>query len=81
MHAWGVRNRVIFDAGKEHFNVIHTRNGEGDSFKLLGCVTDCKLEMRMQIDHVLNKACAGIVAMLRTRDKSDCKGCVGCVRL
>ena len=32
-------------------------------------MTDCKLEMRMQIDHVLNKARPRIIAMLRTRDK------------
>ncbi len=63
----GNRNRVIFNAGKEHFEIIHPRHGEGEDFKLLGCLMDVTLTMESGIDHTLAKARAKINAMIRTR--------------
>ena len=38
VHAWGRVNRVAFDPSKEHVVILHPIRGEGDPFKLLGCV-------------------------------------------
>ena len=67
VHAWGRRNRVAFDAGKEHLVIIHPLLGEGDDFKLLGCLFDCKLTMRQAIEKILSQARPKISAILRTR--------------
>ena len=67
VHAWGRRNRVAFDAGKEHLVIIHPLLGEGDDFKLLGCLFDCKLIMRQAIEKILSQARPKISAILRTR--------------
>ena len=42
VHQWGKVNRVTFDAGKKYIIVIHPVQGEGDPFKLLGSLVDCK---------------------------------------
>ena len=43
VHKWGRTNRVAFDPSKEHVVIIHPILGEGDPFKLLGLLVDCKL--------------------------------------
>ena len=70
-HKWGRMNRVTFDAGKEHFNILHPRGGEGDEFKLLGCVGDNKLSITSAIDAILKRTRLKIRAMLRTRGHYD----------
>ena len=67
VHRWGNRNRVVFDAGKEHLAIIHPSRGFGNSFKLLGCMIDVKLHMDEAIDLVVAQARPKIKAMLRTR--------------
>ena len=46
VHAWGVQNRVCFDAGKAHMLILHRTSPVGSSFKLLGVVIDPKLVMQ-----------------------------------
>ena len=50
VHKWGRQNRVAFDASKEHLVVLHPVHGEGDHFKLLGTLVDCKLLMNPAIE-------------------------------
>ena len=56
VHKWGRVNRVAFDADKEHLILIHPIYAAGDPFKLLGCMTDCKLTMDVEIERMLAKA-------------------------
>ena len=67
VHKWGSRNRVAFDATKEHIIIIHPVSGEGEPVKQLGCLIDMKLTMVQAIDHIVNVARPKIKAMLRTR--------------
>jgi len=66
-HAWGERNQVSFDAGKEHLVIIHPRAALGDDFKMLGTVFDCRLRMQVCIEGVLAKARPKMRAILRLR--------------
>ena len=68
-HSWGKRNRVLFDPSKEHFRVIHTSDGEGEPFKMLGCLFDTRLFMHAQVDQILNRVRPRVVSLLRTRNK------------
>ena len=67
VHKWGVRNRVTFDAAKEYIVVVHPADGEGDDFKLLGCVIDVHLRMDQAIESLLARARPKIQALLRTK--------------
>ena len=74
VHRWGFRNRVEFDAQKEHIIVLHPTSGEGDAFKLLGCLLDAKLNMEALIDQTVAACRPKAKALLRTRayyDTSD----------
>ena len=71
VHKWGRRNRVKFDAQKEHIIIIHPIQADGDSFKLLGCLVDCKLLMDQAIEEILAQARPKIRAILRTRAYYD----------
>ena len=53
VHQWGYQNRVEFDGTKEHFVIVHPTRGEGDPFKLLGLVFDCKLRMDEAVDAII----------------------------
>ena len=66
-HAWGLRNQVEFDPGKESMKIIHPSLGLGDDFKLLGTLFDCKLSMQPCIDKLLSKMTSMIRALLRLR--------------
>jgi len=67
VHSWGRRNRVTFDASKEHIVIIHPLHGWGDTFKLLGCLIDVKLLMNEAIDNIVSHARPKMNALLRTR--------------
>ena len=69
VHKWGRSNRVQFDESKEHYAILHPFHGEGDTFKLLGNLIDCKLCMEAAISHILSTNRPKITAMLRLRGK------------
>ena len=52
-HAWGVRNQVEFDPGKEYVKILHPSLGLGEEFKLLGTLFDVALSMTSCIDAIL----------------------------
>ena len=63
--------RVKFDAQKEHIIIIHPIQADGDAFKLLGCLIDCKLLMDQAIEEILLQARPKVRAILRTRAYYD----------
>ena len=67
VHAWGIKNRVLFDADKEHIIVMHPSDYHSESFKLLGCMVDLDLRMHTCIDQRLTKILFKSTAILRTR--------------
>ena len=67
VHAWGRVNRVAFDPSKEHVVILHPIRGEGDPFKLLGCLVDCKLVMDQAIEKILAQVRPKRQAILRTK--------------
>ena len=67
VHAWGKINRVTFDAGKEHIVILHPSQGDGDPFKLLGCLVDCKLTMKQAVEALLSQIRPKVRAIVRTR--------------
>ena len=67
VHRWGKVNRAVFDADKEHIIVLHPLQGEGEPFKLLGCLVDCKLIMQNAVDKMLTQIRPKVKAILRTR--------------
>jgi hypothetical protein len=71
VHQWGRNHRVVFDASKEHLQIIHPIYGEGDDFKLLGCIVDVKLVMLNAIQDLLAQARPKVKAILRTRSHYD----------
>jgi len=66
-HKWGRKNRVTFDAQKEHIVILHPSRGLGDPFKLLGLLMDADLRMHSAIDQLLGKVRPKVTAILRTR--------------
>ena len=66
-HKWGRKNRVSFDALKEHIVILHPSKGHGDPFKLPGLMMDTDLRMHSAIDLLLGKVRSQITAILRTR--------------
>ena len=58
---------MVFDTEKEHIVILHPRHGEGDPFKLLGCLVDCKLTMQQAIDQLLSQIRPKVKAIVRTR--------------
>ena len=67
VHAWGRVNRVAFDPTKEHVVILHPIRVEGDPFKLLGCLVDCKLVMDQAIDKILSQVRPKRQSILRTK--------------
>ena len=55
VHDWGRKNRVLFDAGKEHLVVVHPLHAQGEAFKLLGLMVDCKLVMNQAIEKCVSQ--------------------------
>ena len=66
-HAWGRRNQVEFDPGKEFIKIIHPTLSRGDDFKLLGTLFDCALTMLPCIEKLLAKIRPKVRALLRLR--------------
>ena len=64
-HRWGVKNQVSFDPSKETFKVLHPTHGEGEPFKLLGTLLDCKLKMVPCIEKLFSKVRPKIRALRR----------------
>ena len=58
---------MAFDNKKEHINILHPIHGQGDSFKLLGCPVDVKLNMSEAVDYIVGRARPKIKALLRSR--------------
>ena len=73
VHKWGRANRVAFDATKEHAVIIHPLSAEGDPFKLLGLLVDCKLIMLPAVEKILSQIKPKIRAILRTKKYYDNK--------
>ena len=67
VHTWGRKNRVGFDASKEHILVLHPSSPHGAAFKLLGLMTDPDLRMHSAIDQLLSRIRPKVTAILRTR--------------
>jgi len=67
VHKWGRTNRAVFDPGKKHTRITHPQFAEGDPFKLLGLMVDCKLVMDQAIEKVLAQIRPKVKALLRTR--------------
>ena len=67
VHSWGRRNRVIFDAEKEHLNIIHPVHGDCRNYKFLVCLVDVKLSMESPIHQVACEVRPKIKALMRSR--------------
>ena len=74
VHAWGRRNRVSFDAGKEHILILHPRDGCGEPCKYLGCMLDCFLVMDKAVDNIMSWARPKVKALLRTKGQYNVSG-------
>lgn len=66
-HDWSARIRIRFDPSKEYFKILHPTLGEGEDFKLLGPLLDCKLSLQACIENFLSKIRPNIRALLRLR--------------
>ena len=73
VHAWGRANRVIFDSTKEHSIILHSIQGEGEPFKMLGLLVDCKLIMLQAVEKLLSQVRPKVQAILRTKKFYDTK--------
>ena len=67
VHAWGVRNRVSFDSGKEEFCILDANCGHGGAFRLLGPIVDPKLRMHKCVDKIYKRIKPKARRMLRAR--------------
>ena len=76
VHGWGIQNRVAFDRGKEHFCILHRRDFEGATFKLLGVLVDPKLNMGDEVDRIKREASPNVSAILASRWHYDERGLV-----
>ena len=73
VHEWGSQERVIFDAAKEHFCILHRSDPHGDVFKLLGTMIDPKLVMEDEAKRIRKKARPKVKALLGTTGYYDVK--------
>ena len=64
---------MTFDLAKEHVIIMHPIQGEGDPFKLLGCMMDCKLWMQHATNTIIAQMRPKVTAILRTRFHYDGK--------
>ena len=51
--------------------IIHPFHAQGDAFKLLGCLVDPKLLMKLAIEKILAQIRPKVTALLRTRAHYD----------
>ena len=74
VHSWGEENRVLFDAGKEAFEILEWRPAVNKSFRVLGTIYGSALNMEDEISARVGKAKPKVIAILRCRqyyDKED----------
>ena len=74
VHSWGEENQVLFDAGKEAFEILEWRPAVNKSFRVLGTIFDSALNMEDEISARVGKAKPKVTAILRCRqyyDKED----------
>jgi hypothetical protein len=67
IHDWGNSNRVKFEPTKEEMRILHPERGEGNEFRLLGCIYDTRLTMEAAIDSITKKVRPKFKSLLRTR--------------
>ena len=66
VHAWGLRNRAVFDRKKEYFAILDLTNPTGEDFRLLGTNFDGKMTMTANIEKMAGKARSKVAAMIRS---------------
>ena len=71
VHEWGRGNRVLFDAGKESFHILHRGRSEGANFIILGTEFDVNLNMHDAAHSVSTEAGWRLKTLLRTRRYHD----------
>ena len=71
VHEWGRRHRICFDSTKEGFCIIHPRSGSGSTFRLLGLMIDCALDMQEAVSATLSRARPKLQALMRSRQFFD----------
>ena len=67
VHEWGRANQVEFDSGKESFHVLHRRDPEGESFRVLEVLWDFKLSMKPEYKKRSRKAFVKLRALLKVK--------------
>jgi hypothetical protein len=67
VHRWGVDNQVLFDAGKEHFCILHRDDPYGDVFRLLGVDFDNQLLMAKYCKDLGRRLRSKMQMLLRAR--------------
>ena len=67
VHKWGKQSRASFDSTTKHFCILHRRNCDGDTFRLLGVMVNQKLSMSDEIDRIKSKASPKVSAILSSR--------------
>ena len=67
VHRWGDRNRITFDASKEHLVILHPQYYEGNAFKFFGTLIDPQLLMEPAIESILSRSRPKIKVLLCTR--------------
>ena len=73
IHSWGTANRDIFVPVKEHTIIFHSVQGEGDPFKFLELLVDCKLIILNVVEKILSQMRPTVQAILRARKFYDIK--------
>ena len=63
----GSHSRVLFDASKKEFVIIHPVFGNCPSFKYFCCQIDSKLTMDAEVNRIVTKRKLKIKAILRTQ--------------
>lgn len=72
-HAWGRQDQVSFDPAKEFFKVLHSSQGIGEPFKMLGTKIDVEFTMQPCIENILTQSRPKIRAILRSKDMCTTK--------
>ena len=67
LHKCYRQNRVSFDSTKQHFCMLHRRNYDRDTFRLLGVMVEPKLNMSDEVINIKRKASPKVSARLSTR--------------
>ena len=71
LHAWGTKNRVSFDPGKESSHVICQHDAVGGNCKILGIMFDPQLTMKTAVDDLVHEVRWKRMTLLRSRRYYD----------